>query len=245
VTSKKSRHLLIFGEGTSQFESFNNLQMNPPINLFSDAFWISPYVFSNFIALKEKGLGFTVKEIALQEKEQKKPEFAQSITGRVPSVQIVRDDGSFFWIAESSAIAEYLEEKYPPPKYPALFPQGIEQRARARQIMAWMRSDLLALREERPTSSMFYEKTTTPLTSQGKADADKLIQVAEAVISETSENLFGTYTLVDSELAFMLHRLILNNHEIPAKVFKYATAQWKRASVQEWVNHSRKPYIPY
>jgi glutathione S-transferase len=85
------------------------------------------------------GLGFTVKEIALQDKEQKKPEFAQSITGRVPSVQIVRDDGSFFWIAESSAIAEYLEEKFSPPKYPALFPQGIEQRARARQIMAWMR----------------------------------------------------------------------------------------------------------
>jgi glutathione S-transferase len=92
---------------------------------------------------------------------------------------------------------------------------------------------------------MFYEKSTTPLTSQGKADADKLIQVAEAVISETSENLFGQWTLVDSELAFMLHRLILNNHEVPAKVFKYANAQWKRASVQEWVNHVRKPYIPY
>jgi len=210
--------------------------------LYGDAFWISPYVFSSFVALKEKGLSFTVKQIALHEKEQKKPEYvSKSITGRVPTLQ----DGSF-GLAESSAICEYLEEKYPPPKYPQLLPQhNTEHRARARQIMAWLRSDLMPLREERPTTTMFYEKATTALTPHGQDSTTKLLTVADTLIPKDSGNLFGEWSLVDAELTFMLQRLILNGHVIPDKILKYAQAQWKRPSVQEYVNQTRKPYIAY
>ncbi len=51
-----------------------------------------------------------------------------------------------------SAIAEYLEERFAPPQWGAQYlPARFTKRARARQIQAWLRSDLLPLREERPT----------------------------------------------------------------------------------------------
>jgi len=43
----------------------------------------------------------------------------------------------------------------------------------------------------------------------------------------------------------MLHRLILNGHDVPAKLRTFAEAQWKRPSVQKWVGHSRPPYVAY
>ena len=43
----------------------------------------------------------------------------------------------------------------------------------------------------------------------------------------------------------MLHRLILNGHEVPPKLRKFAEAQWARPSVQKWVGHERPPYVEY
>ncbi len=57
-----------------------------------------------------------------------------------------------FALVESSAIAEYLEEAFPGA---VLYPENLRDRARARQFQAWLRSDLMPLREERPTSVMF------------------------------------------------------------------------------------------
>ncbi|MFP3374167.1 glutathione S-transferase N-terminal domain-containing protein, partial [Pseudomonas sp. SIMBA_068] len=61
-----------------------------------------------------------------------------SVTQRVPTLL----DGDFA-LSESSAITEYLEQVYPgTPVYPA----DPRQRARARQVQAWLRSDLLPIR---------------------------------------------------------------------------------------------------
>ena len=37
-----------------------------PLTLYVDGFWISPYALSAFVALEEKGLPFTVKEVKLE-----------------------------------------------------------------------------------------------------------------------------------------------------------------------------------
>jgi glutathione S-transferase len=37
----------------------------------------------------------------------------------------------------------------------------------------------------------------------------------------------------------MLHRLILNGHEIPAKVRTFAETQWQRPSIRAFVEHER------
>jgi glutathione S-transferase len=210
-----------------------------PRELHVDTFWISPYVFTAFLALTEKGLPFETVTVALEAKAQQRPGFRdRSITGRVPA--LVEGD---FWLAESQAIVDYLEEAYP--EAPRLLPEGVRDRARARQILAWIRSDLGALREERATHTMFYERATTPLTAAGRAAADNLVRVAELLVPAGATSLFGAWSIADSDLAFMLHRLILNGEPVPAGVRAFAEAQWARPSVRAFVERTRAAYVPY
>jgi len=217
------------------------MENHPEIVLFGEEFWLSPYVYTIFVALKEKGLKFTTKDISLVNREQKDHEFINtSLTARVPSIKV----GNFH-LGESAAIIEYLDEKFP--SHP-LLPSDIEKRARARQVLHWIRTDLLQLREERDSSSIFYEgqrSTIKPFTPKGKEDADKLVRVAETLIPNDSGPIFGTWCIADADLAFMLHRLIANGDPVPDKVKKYAEAQWNRSSISEYAKHERKPYVPY
>jgi glutathione S-transferase len=207
------------------------------IRLYGDHLWISPYVFSSFVALRAKGLAFDVVPLKLNLGEQQRPLFRdQSLTAKVPALE-----HGDFWLAESSAIVEYLEETFAAPQYARLLPEQLRQRARARQIMAWLRSDLQALREERPTTTMFYQRATTPLSAAGQAAADKLLHVADLLVAEGATSLFGPWCIADSELALMLHRLILNGHEVPFKIRRFAEVQWQRPSVREFVGHPRPP----
>lgn len=209
------------------------------LTLFADTFWISPYVFSCFVTMREKGLDFSVEPVALQSKGQDDPAYRDvTLTGRVPALR-----HGDFWLAESQAILEYLDDAFPDAQ--RALPQGVKERARARQILAWLRSDLLPIREERSTVTMFYERATAPLSGAGNAAAAKLLRVADLLVPEGSGSLFGAWSQADSDLAFMLHRLLLNGHEVPAKVRAYAEREWQRPSVQEFVKRERAPYEPY
>jgi glutathione S-transferase len=213
---------------------------NAACTLYGENLWISPYVFSSFVALREKGVGFDVTEISLADGQHlQAPLRDRSITARVPSLE---HEG--FHLAESSAIAEYLDEAFPPPASPSLLPATRRERARARQLMAWMRSDLPALRDERSTVTMFYRFKLPPLSPAAARDAAKLVRVAEQLIPPNGGPLFGAWCLADSELAFMLHRLILNGDDVPAGVRAYAERQWSRASVREFVTHPRPATVP-
>jgi glutathione S-transferase len=207
--------------------------------LYVDRFWISPYVFSCFVALREKGIAFETKEVGLDRGDQKTDDYrARSITGRVPSLT----DGDFS-LAESQAIIEYLDNVKPEP--PPLLPRDPKDRARARQLLAWIRSDLDALRTERPTSTMFYDHTSVPLSKAGEAAAKKLVDVASRLVPEGRTQLFATWSIADADLAFMLHRLILNGHDMPTKIRTFAETQWSRPSVAEFVGRARPTYVPY
>lgn len=211
------------------------------LTLYSDRFWISPYVYTCFVALREKGLTFDVVDVSLGDGEQKKDAYvARSVTGRVPALA-----HGEFGLAESTAIVEYLEDAFPPPAHARLLPADLRARARARQLMGWIRSDLGALREERSTATMFYERAKTPLTSAGKSAADKLIAVASRVLASGATTLFGDWSIADADLGFMLHRLLLNGDDVPKELRAYAEVQWKRPSVREFVEHVRPAYVPY
>jgi len=213
---------------------------NAGCTLYGENLWISPYVFSSFVALREKGIAFEMVELSLADGQHLEASLRdRSLTARVPSFQ---HDG--FHLAESSAIAEYLEEAFPPPAAVPLFPTQRRERARVRQLMAWMRSDVPALRDERSTVTMFYRFKLSPLSPAAARDAAKLVRVAEALIPTGGGPLFGAWCLADSELAFMLHRLILNGDAVPARVRAYAEQQWARPSVQAFVTHARPTAVP-
>lgn len=208
--------------------------------LHAETMWASPYVFSSWIALHEKGLRFDVREVALVDLENRSAAYRkQTVTAKVP----VLEHGNFC-VAESSAIAEYLEDAFPPPRYRPVLPVDVRDRARARQLMAWLRFDLGALRNERPTVTMFFRPATVPLTVAGEAAAAELVRVAEQLIVGEDAALFGAWSLPDAELAFMLHRLILNRHELPARVRAWAEREWQRPAAQSFIKHSRPAECP-
>jgi glutathione S-transferase len=212
-----------------------------PLTFYCDDFFISPYAFSVFVALEEKRVAYRLERVALQRKAHHAADYLQaSVTGRVP---IIDHDG--YTLAESGAIIDYFDEAFPAPEYPRVLPEGIRERGRARMVMDWIRSDLLALREERPTTTMFYARAEEPLSDAGQAAARRLVEVASRLVPEEGQQLFSRWTIADADLAFMLQRLGLNGHELPAKLRAFVDHQWSRPSVQKWVSKERPPLEPY
>jgi glutathione S-transferase len=200
--------------------------------LYVDAQFASPYAMSVFVSLVEKGLTFNIETIDLAAKQNLKPAFASaSVTCRVPT--LIHDG---FALSESSAISEYLEDTVPAPP---LYPTGPRRRARARQVQAWLRSDLMPLRNERPTIVLFYGARMPPLTAAGQDAANKLFAAALALLDDSSQSLFGEWCIADLDLAVMLNRLVLHGDPVPDKLVDYASAQWSRPSVQRWVTQKR------
>jgi glutathione S-transferase len=205
---------------------------NRSLRLYVDAHFTSPYAMSAFVTLREKGLEFELVTLNLDTGENHSEAFAQlSLTGRVPT--LVQGE---FALSESSAITEYLEEVFPQvPVYPA----EPRQRARARQVQAWLRSDLMPIRQERSTLVVFYGLKGEPLSAAAQSAAQKLISAAQALLADGRDYLFGEWSIADVDLAVMLNRLILNGDSVPANLVAYARRQWQRPSVQEWVKQAR------
>jgi glutathione S-transferase len=207
------------------------------VRLWGEVYYFSPYVYSAFVGLKEKGVPFETQLIDVYSAEQHGADYqSHTITARVPALE---HDG--FWLGESSAIIEYVDEVF---EGPPLLPREARERARARQVMAWIRSDLLPLREEYSTYTMFYEKASSPLSGAGRAAADKLLAVADRLLPSGATQLFSTWSCADADLAFVLHRLILNGYDTPRNVRAYAEHQWKRPSIRAFVEHPRPKQGP-
>ena len=200
--------------------------------LYVDAQFVSPYAMSAFVTLREKGLPFDLKTLNLAAQENNKASFAAaSLTRRVPT--LVHND---FSLSESSAISEYLDELFPEPP---VYPREPRARARARQIQAWLRSDLMPIRQQRSTEVVFYKPTDAALSAEATASAEKLFAAASALLPTNAPNLFGEWCIADTDLALMLNRLVLNGDSVPERLAVYARHQWQRPSVQLWVNHER------
>jgi glutathione S-transferase len=211
------------------------------LTLYIDSFSISPYAFSVFVALEEKGVPYTHKLVSLPDHAHRRADYlGPSMTGRVPAI-----DHDGFWLAESAAIVDYLDDAFPAPKFKRALPEDIKDRARARMILDWIRSDLMPIREERPTHTMFYARADKPLSPAGEAAVSRLYDTASRLVPDGATSLFGAWSQADSDLAFMLHRLILNGHDVPQKLRSFAETQWARPSVQKWVAQERPPYVPY
>jgi glutathione S-transferase len=189
---------------------------------------------SVFVALHEKDLSFELSTVDLAANANHEAGFAAlSLTQRVPTLL-----HNNFSLSESSAISEYVNEVFPGT---SLYPAEPRARARARQVQAWLRSDLMPIRQERSTEVVFYAPTTSPLSPAARESAEKLFSAAESLLPADSENLFGQWSIADVDLALMLNRLVLGGDHVPERLVAYAKQQWQRPSVQLWVNQRRPP----
>jgi len=208
--------------------------MPDPLRLHVDAQFASPYAMSVYVALNEKQLDFRISPVDLGALEHRAAGFSRlSLTQRVPT--LVHGD---FALSESSAITEYIDETF---AGTALYPSEPRARARARQLQAWLRSDLMPVRQERSTEVIFYAPAGAPLSAAAHRAAQTLFQAAQALLPEGAENLFGDWSIADVDLALMLNRLVMNGDAVPQRLASYADRQWQRPSVQRWVALERPP----
>ena len=204
------------------------------LRLYVDSQFSSPYAMSAFVVLREKGIEFEMIPLDLDASENQSEVYASlSQTQRVPT--LVHGD---FALSESSAITEYLEDVFP---QAPVYPRDLMQHAKARPVQAWVRSDLLPIRQERSTLVVFYGLKSNPLSPTAESAARKLFGAALTLLADSPEYLFGQWSIADVYLALMLNRLIFNGDSVPPALVEYAQRQWQRPTVQEWVKLQRPP----
>lgn len=203
------------------------------LELYVGADFVSAFAMSAFVALKEKQLSFELVTLDLKTRENYQATYRDlSLTCKIPT--LVHQG---FALSESSAIAEYLEEVAP--GHNRLLPLDIKQRARARQLQAWLRSDLLVIRKERPADLIYFGKKDAPLSDDALAAVDRLFFVADRLLEGGAEHLFGDWSIADTDLAIMLNRLVANGDQVPSRLAAYVRRQWDRDSVRAWMDIER------
>ena len=150
--------------------------------LYVDANFASPYALVVFVSLLEKGLDFDLEPMDLAAHAHHVPNFARtSITRRIPT--LIHDE---FALSESSAICEYIDETFDGTR---LYPTDRRDRARARQIQAWVRSDLMPIRDERPTFVVFNGAKRPALSEAARDAAERLFSAALTLLDGRTDNL--------------------------------------------------------
>jgi glutathione S-transferase len=157
----------------------------------------SPYAWRVWLALEHKQLAYELKTMSFTAGDLRTPEYlAINPRHRVPAIV---DDG--FSLYESSAILEYLDEKYPAPR---LFPADLRQRATARRLVREADEDFADAMDELLHEILFKprEKWTAERIDRGKQTlADELAVwetrfAGDFLVGELSAADFALYPMV-------------------------------------------------
>lgn len=203
------------------------------ITVYVDGFFVSPLDGICLIALDEKRAEYHTARALLRDGQGVPASLAaQTTIARVPAIQ----HGEFF-LTESLAIVDYLDQVYPSPP---LFPADPRTRARCRQLMAFVRFDLHALRDERQWWTVVYPSPQLPpLSPRAQREADELISIATRFVPQ-----LGEFSIAHADLALQLMRLSRNGFPIPELLARFIEAIAARPSVRAYLEHARPPNPP-
>lgn len=199
------------------------------LSLYIDRKRISPYAMSAFVALREKRVEFQEVKIDLDKGENKSDTYLRVCkSGKIPCLTV--DNGSIF---ESMAITEFLDELFPAPEYPAIYPKDIYARARCRAAQLLVKSDFGLIRENMPSTGIFQPPPQQFIPDRNtQAEVDRLVRVAKSLIGDVW--IGSQWSIADFDLGFILHRLISYQVPIPEKLYSYAMRNFERESVHVW-----------
>ncbi len=165
---------------------------------------ISSWSMRGWLGLAAKGLPFDERTIELRKDKDRLERRRVSPTGRVPvlhhGVRVIPD---------SLAILEYLEETFPPPGYPALWPSDKDARAHARWLAATMHSSFLKLRESMSFNLCFLPQPPPP-TSEALQEAEEMLRLLQDALEGRKVQgpfLFGPFGAADIMYAPAIVRL--------------------------------------
>jgi len=171
--------------------------MTAALTLFVDAAATCRWVPIARAALHIKQLAFSERPLDLARGDHHTADFvARSLTASVPALE---HDGRI--ITESLAIAEYLAENFPFPAHPRLFPADLGERARARQLMLWLRC--------------------------AAPGPDALLTMATRALGDRP-TVCSTYCIADSDLALALAQAAGDGVRLPAALAAMVAREQQR-----------------
>lgn len=209
------------------------------LTLYVDGYFTSTWDATCFVALTEKQLEFSTARALLRDGGVPAALRRETAIPRVPALQ-----HGDLWLTESIAIVEYLEEAFPPPTWAPMLPVDLRARARARQIMSWIRFEMRALRIERPWQFTVYPAPFAqypPLSPAAQRDATELVDLVTRL---TASGDFAEWTIAQADLAFGLWRLARSDYPLPAAAQQLLDDNVARPSVRAYLEHPRPPNPP-
>jgi glutathione S-transferase len=200
---------------------------------------ISSWSMRAWAALTHKGVPFEEMPLALKGDKDRARRRAVSPTGKVP---VLHHKGMA--IPDSLAIIEYLEENFPAPQHPALWPKDAAERAHARWLAAAMHSGFMGMREGMSFNTCFLKTRPAP-TAAALTDAAELLGLLEVALSKkragSGPYLFGAFGAADAMYAPAAVRLIA--YEVPAGASPLAHAYLREVvaapAVKPWMDAAR------
>jgi glutathione S-transferase len=189
------------------------------LKLYTHPFSIVPWRVR--IVLHEKGLDYESVETNLYTME---PTSAFLRLNPFAQIPVLDDDG--FVVAESIAILEYLEEKYP---VPILMPDDLQLRATARKLMCWS-NDYWPHAWKMWMAPRLPKDMADPWTDASVSEGRRRIAMHLDVLEEQLANqewLLADFTLAD--VCYAPFVLVLDRVELGDEIES-------RASVKRWVN---------
>jgi glutathione S-transferase len=204
------------------------------LTLYVDGYFANPFDATVFIALTEKQLAFSTARALLRDGQGLPPGLAsKTAISRVPALQ----HGDFV-LTESIAIADYLEDVFP--ERP-IYPRDPRGRARARQIMAWVRYDLGAMRWERPWFTTLWPVPLPPLTPNALRETVELVDVVGRLIAQGD---LETWNIAHADLALTLARVRSEDIALPGPVAEFKARAYAHPAVRAYIDHPRPPNPP-
>lgn len=213
------------------------------LTLYVDGYFTSVWDAVCFVALTEKQLEFTTARALLRDGQGAPARLReQTAIARIPALQ----HGDFL-LTESMAIVEYLEDAFPPPDHVRLLPAAAESRARARQIMAWLRFDQRALRAERPWLLSVYPAAIDlahplpPLSAEAERDVAEMLDLVGRLAASGE---LDEWNIAHADLTFALWRIARCGHALPAAAQRLLDRSVARPSIRAYLEHPRPPNPP-
>lgn len=210
------------------------------LTLYVDGYFVNQWDASCVVALEEKGLAYSTARALLRDGGGVTP----SLVGRTQLARVPALQHGDVWLTESSAIIEYLEETFPAPAYPRLLPADPFARGRARQWMAFVRSDLWSLRIERSWWMCVYpEPQPRPLSRDAERDSRELVTLVDRLVA-SGELDPAHWNMAHADFALTLLRLARTGYPLPDRVTTFMTTALERPSMRAYIERPRPPFRP-
>ena len=180
------------------------------------------------LALDLAGVAYTEQLIRLGQPDTRALILQYSATGKVPLLQT--EHGT---IADSLAIAEYLNERFPAAQ---MWPADTAARAQARSACAQMHSDFFGLRSNLPFD-LSRDRALVPMPAEAQADIDRMTALwaqCRAVATEPGPYLFGRLSLADAFFAPVAVRLRTYRVALSAEDEAYIDAIYQWPAFKAW-----------